>query len=112
THANGSGSTVAKVLAGKVHPSRMTGMVSVTNPGLDTSWCGHHFSQSNWYAFGRLAWNPELSAKTIADEWARMTFSGDAKIVTVVREMMMSSRETFVNYTMPLGLHHLIGGDH
>jgi alpha-glucuronidase len=112
THAKGSGSTVAKVLAGKVHPSRITGMVSVTNPGLDANWCGHHFSQSNWYAFGRLAWNPELSADTIAEEWARMTFTNDRKIVAVIREMMMSSRETFVNYTMPLGLHHLIGGDH
>jgi alpha-glucuronidase len=112
THANGSGSTVAKVLAGRTRPSRITGMVSVTNPGLDPNWCGHHFSQSNWYAFGRLAWNPELSAETIADEWTRMTFTPDAKTVAVIREMMMSSRETFVNYTMPLGLHHLIGGDH
>jgi alpha-glucuronidase len=110
THANGIGSTVGKVLVGKL--SRLTGMVSVTNPGLDANWCGHHFSQSNWYAFGRLAWNPELSAEQIADEWTRMTFTNDAKSVAVIRDMMMSSRETFVNYTMPLGLHHLIGGDH
>ena len=112
THAKGSGSTVAKVLAGKVYPSRLTGMVSVTNPGLDTNWCGHHFCQANWYAFGRLAWNPELSAKQIADEWTRMTFTNDDKTVAVIRDMMMGSRETFVNYTMPLGLHHMIGGDH
>ncbi len=112
THAKGSGSTVAKVLAGRVHPSRITGMVSVTNPGLDTNWCGHHFSQSNWYAFGRLAWNPELSAEMIADEWTRMTFTIDDRTVAVIRGMMMSSRETYLNYTMPLGLHHLIGGDH
>jgi alpha-glucuronidase len=112
THANGSGSTVAKVIAGKIHPSRITGMVSVTNPGLDSNWCGHHFSQSNWYAFGRLAWNPELSAEKIADEWARMTFGCDPNTASAIRRMMMSSHETFVNYTMPLGLHHLIGGDH
>jgi alpha-glucuronidase len=112
TFAKGQGSTVAKALAGKVQPSSITGMVSVTNPGLDTNWCGHHFSQSNWYAFGRLAWNPELSADKIADEWTRMTFTNDDKAVAVIRDMMMSSRETFVNYTMPLGLHHLIGGDH
>jgi alpha-glucuronidase len=112
THAKGSGSTVAKVLAGKVHPSHITGMVSVTNPGLDTNWCGHHFSQSNWYAFGRLAWHPDLTAEAIAEEWTRMTFTNDNKTVADIREMMMSSRETFVNYTMPLGLHHLIGGDH
>jgi alpha-glucuronidase len=112
TDAQGSGSTVSKVLAGQVHPADITGMVSVTNPGLDTNWCGHHFSQSNWYAFGRLAWNPELSAEKIADDWTRMTFANDDKTVAVIRRMMMSSRETYVNYTMPLGLHHLIGGDH
>ena len=112
TFAKGKGSTVAKVLAGKVQPSQLTGMVSVTNPGLDTNWCGHHFSQSNWYAFGRLAWNPELSAEKIADEWPRMTFTNDDKTVAVIRDMMMCSRETYVSYTMPLGLHHMIGGDH
>ena len=112
TGANGSGSTVARVLAGQGQPNHITGMVSVTNPGLDTNWCGHHFSQSNWYAFGRLAWDPELSAEKIADEWTRMTFTNDEQAVAAIREMMMSSREAFVNYTMPLGLHHLIGGDH
>lgn len=112
THAMGSGSIVAKLLARKIQPSHLTGMVSVTNPGLDTNWCGHHFSQSNWYAFGRFAWNPELSAEKIADEWTRMTFTNDDKAVVVIRDLMMGSRETFVNYTMPLGLHHLIGGDH
>ena len=112
TQAQGRGSTVARVLAGRVQPSRLTGMVSVTNPGLDANWCGHHFSQSNWYAFGRLAWNPELSAEKIADEWTRMTFTHDDKTVVIIRKMMLSSRETFVNYTMPLGLHHMIGGDH
>ncbi|HXR07291.1 MAG TPA: alpha-glucuronidase family glycosyl hydrolase, partial [Candidatus Acidoferrum sp.] len=112
TFAKGSGSTVAKVLAGKVQPSHLTGMVSVTNPGLDTNWCGHHFSQSNWYAFGRLAWNPELAGENLADEWTRMTFTNDDTTVAVIRDLMMSSRETYVNYTMPLGLHHLIGGDH
>jgi len=112
THAMGSGSIVAKLLARKIQPSHLTGMVSVTNPGLDANWCGHHFSQSNWYAFGRLAWNPELSAEAIAEEWTRMTFTNDDKTVAVIRDIMMGSRETFVNYTMPLGLHHLIGGDH
>ena len=112
THAKSSGSTVAKVLAGQVQPSRITGMASVVNPGLDANWCGHHFSQSNWYACGRLSWNPELSAEKIADEWTRMTFTNDDKTVAIIRGMMMGSHETFVNYTMPLGLHHLIGGDH
>ena len=112
TFAKGKGSTVAKAIEGAIHPYRVTGMVSVANPGLDRNWCGHHFSQSNWYASGRLAWNPELSAQQIADEWTRMTFSNEPKAVETIRGLMMSSRETFVNYTMPLGLHHLIGGDH
>ena len=112
TYAQGRDSTVAKVLTGEIQPSRLTGMVSVTNPGLDTNWCGHHFSQSNWYAFGRLAWNPNFSAEKIADEWTRMTFTDDDKAVAIIVDLMMSSREAFVNYTMPLGLHHLIGGDH
>jgi alpha-glucuronidase len=112
THVKGKGSTVARTLEGAVHPYRVTGMASVVNPGLDTNWCGHHFSQSNWYASGRLAWNPELSAEQIADEWTRMTFTSDESTVKTIRTMMMGSREAFVSYTMPLGLHHLIGGDH
>lgn len=112
TYAKGKGSTVAKAVEGAIHPYRVTGLVSVANPGLDANWCGHHFSQSNWYASGRLAWNPRLTAKQIADEWTRMTFTNDAKSVDTIRDMMMTSREAFVNYTMPLGLHHLIGGNH
>jgi alpha-glucuronidase len=112
TFASGPGSTVGKVVAGSVHPHRLTGMVGVVNPGLDANWCGHHFCQSNWYAFGRLAWDHELSAEKIAEEWIRMTFTNDDDAVSTIGEMMMSSRETFVKYTMPLGLHHLIGGDH
>ena len=112
THAKGPGSTVAKAIEGGIHPYRVTGFVSVVNPGLDRNWCGHHFSQANWYASGRLAWDPELTADRIADEWIRMTFTSDAKAAETIHGMMMTSRETFVNYTMPLGLHHLIGGDH
>jgi alpha-glucuronidase len=112
TFAKGKGSTVAKCLAGDVIPQSVTGIASVLNPGLDRNWCGHHFSQSNWYASGRLAWNPELSAKQIADEWTRMTFGNDPKTVETIVQLMMGSREAFVNYTMPLGLHHLIGGNH
>jgi alpha-glucuronidase len=112
TFAKGKGSTVGNVIEGAVQPYRVTGMVSVVNPGLDRNWCGHHFSQSNWYASGRLAWNPEVSAQQIADEWTRMTFTNDPKTVETIRTLMLASRETFVSYTMPLGLHHLIGGNH
>jgi alpha-glucuronidase len=112
TQVGGTGATVARAIAGRVHPYRVTGMASVVNPGLDANWCGHHFSQSNWYASGRLAWNPELPAAQVAEEWIRMTFTNDRPAVETIRRMMLTSRETFVNYTMPLGLHHLIGGDH
>jgi alpha-glucuronidase len=112
THAKGPGSTVGKMIDGSMQPSRLTGMVGVVNPGSDANWCGHHFCQSNWYAFGRLAWDHQLSAQQIADEWLRMTFSNDDSVVATLRDVMMTSRETFVNYTMPLGLHHLIGGTH
>ncbi|HZZ28251.1 MAG TPA: alpha-glucuronidase family glycosyl hydrolase [Pirellulales bacterium] len=112
TFAHGPGSTVGKVIAGELQPTRLTGMAGVVNPGLDANWCGHHFCQANWYAFGRLAWDPQLSAQQIAEEWVRMTFTNNADNVKTICGMMMSSRETFVNYTMPLGLHHLIGGDH
>jgi len=112
TYAKGKGSTVGKVLEGGVYPYRVTGIVSVTNPGLNANWCGHHFSQANWYAAGRLAWDHTRTAAEIAEEWTRMTFTNDAQTVRTIRDLMMNSREAFVNYTMPLGLHHLIGGDH
>ncbi len=112
TYAKGKGSTVGKVLEGGVYPYRVTGIASVTNPGLNANWCGHHFSQANWYAAGRLAWDYTRGAADIAEEWTRMTFTNDAQAVRTIRDMMMGSREAFVNYTMPLGLHHLIGGDH
>ena len=96
-----------------VNPSTLKGVAGVANTGDDTNWCGHPFSQANWYAFGRLAWNPNLSAEEIADEWLRQTFdTKEAKFIESVREMMMTSRETCVNYMMPLGLHHIFSFDH
>ncbi len=112
TFARGKGSTVARAIQGEVQPYRVTGLVSVVNPGLDRNWCGHHFSQANWYASGRLAWDCGLPADRIAGEWTQLTFGNDPRTVETIRGMMMASREAFVNYTMPLGLHHLIGGDH
>jgi alpha-glucuronidase len=91
---------------------RRSGIAGVANTGRDLNWCGHHFAQANWYALGRLAWGPGLSAEAIADEWIRMTWSQAADVVATIRSMMLASREAFVRYTMPLGLHHLIGGEH
>lgn len=112
TYAKGPGSTVAKVLKAQVQTVPMTGIAGVLNPGLDPNWTGHHFSQANWYALGRFGWNPDLSARAIAEEWTRMTFTSDASAVKKIVDLMMGSHETFVKYTMPLGLHHMIGGDH
>jgi alpha-glucuronidase len=112
TFAAGKGSTVARVIEGKIHPYRPTGICAVANTGSDVNWCGHHFAQANWYAFGRLAWDPNLSSEQVADEWLRMTFGNDRELLGVLKPMMLDSWETFVGYSMPLGLHHLISGDH
>ena len=127
TYRDGPGSTVAKMV---------TAIAGVANTGQDANFSGYVFAQANWYAFGRLAWNPELSAEEIADEWVRQTFlkpdgmsqkafrqtflkpegmsqkAFDKKFVAPVRDILMASREAVVDYEMPLGLHHLFGGTH
>ena len=84
----------------------------MANIGTDVNWCGHHFAQANWYAFGRLAWNPSLTSDRIADEWLRQTFTSQPAFVRPVKEMMLQSREAVVNYMMPLGLHHQFAWGH
>jgi alpha-glucuronidase len=97
TRAQGHESTVA---------TRIAGMAGVANTGMDRNWTGSQFDQANWYAFGRMAWDPRLDARAVAQEWVRMTFSNDPKFVAPVVDMMMESREAVVNYMTPLGLHH------
>lgn len=111
TYAKGKGSTVAKVIEGKLDDQQLTGMAGVANIGMDINWCGHPFAQANWYAFGRLCWNTDLSANQIAEEWLRMTFTNDKSFIAPVKSMMLNSRETAVNYMTPLGLHHIMGTD-
>ncbi len=112
TYSHGPGSLVSEVVDGSLEGYRRTGMAGVANTGSDENWTGHHFAQANWYAFGRLAWNPGAQAAAIADEWIRMTWSSDPDVVRTIRRILLDSYEAYVNYTMPLGLHHLIGGDH
>ena len=96
-----------------VNPNKLVGISGVANIGDDANWCGHPFSQANWYAFGRLAWNPSLTAEEIAHEWLVQTFEDqDEKFTKPVEMMMMTSREACVNYMMPLGLHHIFKFDH
>jgi alpha-glucuronidase len=113
TYAHGPGSTVARMLDGTLTHYPHTGMAGVANTGDDPNWCGSTFNQANWYAFGRLAWDPDLSAAAIADEWIRMTFTNDASFVEPVERMLLDSREAAVNYMTPLGLaHQFAGGAH
>ena len=95
-----------------VKPAQLSGVAGVANIGNDRNWCGHHFSQANWYAFGRLAWNPNLSSEAIVDEWLRLTFTHDSTFVSTMKAIMEESRETCVNYMMPVGLHHIFKFDH
>ncbi len=112
TYVKGKGSTVAKVVDGELHGYRITGMAGVSNIGVDRNWSGSIFDQANWFAFGRLAWDPTASARDIAEEWVRMTFTNDAAFVEPVVAMMMKSREAVVDYMTPLGLAHLMGTGH
>ena len=103
-----------------VNPASLRAMAGVANIGDNTNWCGHHFAQSNWYAFGRLAWNPALTSEQIADEWLRQTFSltpnpsptGEGSNYSHLLNVMLDSREACVNYMMPLGIHHIFAGGH
>ena len=103
TYVHGQGSFVRRQIAG---------MAGVANIGADRNWTGSHFDQANWYAFGRLAWDPELPAEAVADDWVRMTFSNDPRFVAPVVAMMMASREAVVDYMTPLGLHHQMASGH
>lgn len=93
-----------------VSPASLKGVAGVANIGDDTNWCGHDFAQANWYAYGRLAWNPSLSSEEIAKEWLAQTFTSDPKFVEPMTQVMMDSRESVVDYMMPLGLHHILPG--
>lgn len=112
TYAQGEGSTVASVVNGNLHGYPITGMAGVSNIGNDRNWTGHLFGQANWYAFGRLAWDPGLTSEAIAGEWIRQTLSNDLSVISPVQEMMAMSHEACVRYMTPLGLHHIMGAGH
>ncbi len=112
TYANGKGSTVAKVIDGSLFNYSVTAMAGVSNIGNERNWTNHPFGQANWYAFGRLAWDHDLSSLQIANEWIRQTFSNDAIVVSTIEKIMMASREAVVNYMTPLGLHHIMATGH
>lgn len=114
TYCEGEGSTVAAITTGKVYPDvyNTTAIAGVANIGRDENWCGHEFAQSSWYGFGRMAWDINLTSEQIAEEWAKQTFTSEEAFIEPVVKMMMSSRETAVDYMMPLGFHHIFAWDH
>lgn len=112
TWHKGKGSTVAKVVDGTLYNHQLSGMAGVANIGNDINWCGHPFAQANWYALGRLAWDHTLSSEQIAEEWLRMTYNNNPAFVTKAKNMMMESREIVVQYSNPIGLHHIMGTSH
>ena len=126
TYQQGKGSTVARCTDGSIYPQKNTAIAGVSNIGLDTNWCGNHFAQANWYAFGRLAWNDTLKSGRIADEWIKLTFYGDSSqksgeaeyagdwtknFLVPVKQIMLDSREAAVNFMTPLGLHHIMSAN-
>lgn len=112
TYSDGKGFTIAKITDGTLRLNKITGIAGVANIGEDENWTGNHFAQANWYAFGRLAWNHKLTSEQIAEEWIKMTFTDNQNFLNPVKEMMLSSRETTVDYMMPLGLHHIFASGH
>lgn len=112
TYAKGKGSTVAKVIDGTLENHKLTGMAGVANTGTDRNWTGHLMSQANWFAFGKLAWNDNITSEEIAEDWIKMTLSSEKDVVNTIEKIMMDSRENDVNYMTPLGLHHIMGNGH
>jgi len=112
TFAAGPDSTVARITDGSLRGHALSVIAGVANTGTDRNWTGHVLAQANWYAFGRLAWDHRLSSEAIADEWTRLTFGGDPVTVATVNRILLASREAVVDYSMPLGLHHIMAEGH
>jgi alpha-glucuronidase len=112
TYEKGKGSTVARVIDGSLNNNTISGIAGVANIGNERNWTNHPFGQANWYAFGRLAWDHDISSAQIAEEWIRQTFTNHQIFVDAVKRIMLASRQTLVNYMTPLGLHHIMGTGH
>lgn len=112
TYYKEKGSTVAKVIDGSLDDHQLTGMAGVANIGNDINWCGHPFAQANWYALGRLAWDHDLSSRQIADEWLRMSFTNNPAFLQSAAKIMLESRDIVVQYSNPIGLHHIMSTGH
>jgi alpha-glucuronidase len=112
TYIHGKGTPVSKIIDGSIDNHSLSAMAGVANIGSDRNWTGHPFGQSNWYVYGRLAWDHNLKASELADEWIRQTFTNEKEFVDAAKRIMLSSHETMVNYMTPLGLNHIMGNGH
>lgn len=112
TFARGEGSTVARIASGELFGRTTGGMVGVVNVGDDGNWTGHSLAQANLYGFGRLAWNPQLSSETITDEWVRLTYGLNDRVVQTISQLLLSSWRTYENYTAPLGVGWMVNPGH
>ncbi|WP_339822059.1 alpha-glucuronidase family glycosyl hydrolase [Paenibacillus sp. FSL R7-0216] len=112
SHLKGEGSTVKRIVDGTLHASRYSGFAAVSNIGSDANWTGHLLAQANLYGYGRLAWNPELSAEGIADEWIRLVFGSDERVIQVIRGILMESWSIYERYTAPLGIGFMVNPNH
>lgn len=112
TYAKGHGTTVAKIIEGDGGINTLSGMAGVANIGTARNWTGNLFGQADWYAFGRLAWDPYMASEDIFDEWTRMTFSNDPEVVEQINFILENSYESCVKYMTPLGLHHIMAAGH
>lgn len=112
TYTNGKGTTISKIVSTTVDAAQTTGMAGVANIGSAVNWCAHPFAQANWYAFGKLAWNPDADAGVIAEDWLRLTFGNNEQLVKSLQTLMLGSRQIAVDYMTPLGLAMLMDGSH
>ncbi len=112
TYAQGPGSTVSKIVSGKLDGHQLTAMAGVANIGSDRNWTAHHFAQADWFTYGNLAWNPDADISKLAEDWLKMTFSADPEFVSTAKEMMLKSYGILVDYMTPLGLHHIMARSH
>jgi alpha-glucuronidase len=112
TYAKGEGSTVSKIISGKLYNHSLTAIAGVSNVGTDRNWTGNHFHQANWFTFGRMAWDPDHSSADIAQDWLQLTFTREERFVNEIKKMMLDSHEMLVNYMTPLGLHHIMAWNH
>ncbi|WP_044481854.1 alpha-glucuronidase family glycosyl hydrolase [Paenibacillus antibioticophila] len=112
TYLQGEGTLIKRIVDGSVHRSRYSGFAAVSNIGNDANWTGHLLAQANLYGYGRLAWNPELTAEEIAEEWIRLTFGDDERVVRTIRGILLDSLSIYESYTAPLGIGFMVNPNH